>query len=104
MGRKKLSDEIKKNPVNTRDMSKGVVAETVVNIRRKTGLTQTEFSRLFRIRNDTLKHWEYGLRIPPFYFLVCLDMCVDAYVNGRIGKEDIDAYAKRLEEILNNER
>lgn len=39
-------------------------AVDVAQIRKKTGMTQREFSEAFQISLPTLRHWEQGQRVP----------------------------------------
>ena len=41
--------------------------EIIQNIRRKTGLSRTEFSQKYGIPLRTLEEWESGRRTPPEY-------------------------------------
>jgi putative transcriptional regulator len=46
----------------------------VKNIRKKVGMSQTEFSSAFGISVSTLRHWERGDRVPHGPALVLLNV------------------------------
>ena len=41
-------------------------------VRKKTGMTQPEFSHAFKINTETLRAWEQGKRTPPAYAVAYL--------------------------------
>ena len=47
--------------------------EFIKHLRKRTGLTQKEFSQKYNIPFDTLAKWEAGLRNPPAYVVELLD-------------------------------
>lgn len=50
----------------------------VKEIRKRTGLTQENFSKEYGIPIGTLHHWEAGDRKPPEYVLRLLGRCVES--------------------------
>ena len=65
----------------------------VKEIRSALGVTQKEFSQIFKIPVRTIQDWECGERTPPEY--------VEMFIE-RFAKEDfpdrIKAYAKKMQE------
>lgn len=41
----------------------------VKEIRKQTGMSQSEFAKRFNIPVGTLAHWEQGVRTPPDYVI-----------------------------------
>ena len=46
---------------------------TIKEIRKETGLSQSEFAKKFRINKSTLANWEQGLRTPPEYTVFLIE-------------------------------
>ena len=42
---------------------------TIQELRKETGLSQSQFAKKFNIPVGTLQHWEQGIRKPPEYVL-----------------------------------
>lgn len=51
-------------------------SEQIKSIRFKSGLSQAAFAERFEIPLRTLENWEAGLREPPIYVLLMLDILV----------------------------
>ena len=54
-------------------------ADQIREIRKRTGLSQAAFSKVYEIPKRTVEAWETGERVPPAYFLKMLDLYVQAY-------------------------
>ena len=45
---------------------------TIQELRKETGLSQSQFAKKFNIPVGTLQHWEQGIRKPPEYVLALI--------------------------------
>ena len=45
---------------------------TIQELRKETGLSQSQFAKKFDIPVGTLQHWEQGIRKPPEYVLALI--------------------------------
>lgn len=49
----------------------------VVDIRKKTGLSQAKFAAQYGIPRRTVEDWERGVRVPPEYVVAWLERLVN---------------------------
>ena len=50
---------------------------TIQDLRKKTGLSQSQFARKFRVPVGTFQHWEQGIRKPPDYVLFLIEQVLE---------------------------
>lgn len=50
---------------------------TIQELRKETGLSQSQFAKKFDIPVGTLQHWEQGIRKPPEYVLSLVERVID---------------------------
>ncbi len=50
---------------------------TIQELRKETGLSQSQFAKKFDIPVGTLQHWEQGIRKPPDYLIGLLRRLID---------------------------
>ncbi len=60
---------------------------TIQELRKETGLSQSQFAKKFDIPVGTLQHWEQGVRKPPRYVLSLVERVI--------------AYEGRFESMVN---
>lgn len=63
-------------------------AEQIRSIRKRTGLSQADFARVYEIPKRTIENWESGSRTPPPYVIRLLALAVKALPPDKLEDPD----------------
>lgn len=76
----------------------------IAELRKKMGLSQTQFGKIIGAAQNTICNWENGNRKPDYETLVAMSKIFNCSIEYIIGEEEIKTNSTKLEAITEQEK